>query len=220
MSLQSVFFKFRVLSVVEDYLENAAINPGENVTQNEQNIAVYSQDVNQSTFQGAGAESLLISMGKDEEHDFVVYDNDLSVQPMMSQISLTMPKSLFENLNIDSTAQNERILFVIYRETSLFQTQVKKTRGRKTTNKLNTWVISGSVKGVKLTSLQESIVTTYQPLEKAIHEKPACVFWDFSLKNGIGGWSQSGCNHSAKNGTVIFCRCSHLTNFAVLMVRN
>ena len=205
------------MAVIEDYLENKAIDPQENVTQSEQNIAVFSRDVKPTTFQGAGAESLLVPKQNSKEHDFVVYNNDFSVHPFTSQISLTLKKSLFENLAIHNKAKNERISFVIYRKTSLFQSQ--ETKNRNTVNKLNSWVISGSVKGVKLTDLNDSVITTYQPVEDGIHEKTACVFWDFSLNNGAGGWSGNGCSYKGKENGVVTCYCSHLTNFAILMVR-
>jgi hypothetical protein len=211
-------FCCRVLSVVEDYLENVAINPQANVQQNERNIVVYSRDVNQSTFQGAGAESL-IDTKRNEENDFTVHNNDFSVQPTVSQISLTMPKSLFENLSIDSEAQNQRIAFVIYQKSSLFQSQVNETTDGETVNKLNSLVISGSIRGEKLTNLQYPIVTTYQPLDEGIYEETACVFWDFSLKNGVGDWSQTGCSYKGMKDGIVTCHCSHLTNFAILMVR-
>ena len=42
-----------------------------------------------------------------------------------------------------------------------------------------------------------------------------CVSWDFDLQ----GWSRRGCKTTVgENGTVM-CACNHLTNFAVLVVR-
>ncbi len=213
-----MIFYFRVLSVVEDYLENVAINRGENVQQNERNITVYSGDFNQSEFQGAGAESF-IDTQRNDENEFTVYSNDFSVQTMISQITLTMPKSLFENLTIDSKSQNQRISFVVYRKHPLFQSVINETTDEKTVKKLNSWVISGSVKGEKLTNLKDPIVTTYQPLEEGINENTACVFWDFSLKSNVGDWSQAGCSYKGIEDGFVTCHCSHLTNFAILTVR-
>ncbi|XP_072527993.1 adhesion G protein-coupled receptor F5-like [Salminus brasiliensis] len=48
---------------------------------------------------------------------------------------------------------------------------------------------------------------------------PQCVFWNFSLLNGIGGWDSTGCevmpvvNHTDK----ITCKCNHTTSFSILM---
>ena len=212
-----IFFRF--LSVVENYLANVDINPGSNVRQNEGNIAVYSQNVNQSSFDGASAESLFDPEIMEDENDFVVSNNDLSAQPATSRISLTMPKSLFTNLKIDSSDKNQRIFFVIYREQTFFHSFVNKSTDRKTVNKLNSWVISGSIKGKKLANMTDPIVTTYKPLENGIHEKTACVFWEFSLKNGNGDWSQTGCTYKGMKDGIVTCHCSHLTNFAILVVR-
>ena len=54
-------------------------------------------------------------------------------------------------------------------------------------------------------------------------DQPICVFWDFSLAEGRGGWSDKGCtltSHSqvtSQDATVV-CTCDHLTNFAVIFV--
>lgn len=49
-----------------------------------------------------------------------------------------------------------------------------------------------------------------------------CVFWDHTLASGHGDWSSEGCEtisgSEENNGSIIECHCSHLTNFAVLLV--
>ena len=207
---------FRVLAVIEDYLDTVVINPGESVRQNEKNIAIYSRDVNQSRFLGAGAESMIDE--KKEEIDFDVHKNDFSNQQLNSQISLTMPKSLFDNLKSHSKAQNQRMSFAVYREPSLFQSQVRNATSEGTVNRLNSWVISGSIKGQKLTNLRDPIIATYRPLQNGIDETTACVFWDFSLANGLGDWSGAGCTYTGTKNGIVTCHCFHLTNFAILMV--
>ncbi|XP_063771038.1 adhesion G-protein coupled receptor F3 [Pseudophryne corroboree] len=42
-----------------------------------------------------------------------------------------------------------------------------------------------------------------------------CVFWDYRLFEGVGGWSTEGCWTSRANKDAV-CRCTHLTAFAVL----
>ena len=48
---------------------------------------------------------------------------------------------------------------------------------------------------------------------------PRCVFFDYTLQNGTGDWSEEGCTlaGSLDDGD-IQCNCDHLTSFAVLMV--
>ena len=46
-----------------------------------------------------------------------------------------------------------------------------------------------------------------------------CVFWDVNASNGLGDWSDDGCQlNTTSNGRVV-CLCDHLTSFAVLVVR-
>ncbi|XP_054900533.1 adhesion G-protein coupled receptor F1-like [Poeciliopsis prolifica] len=46
---------------------------------------------------------------------------------------------------------------------------------------------------------------------------PKCVFWDFTLFDGLGGWSDSGCSLLSHNNETISCSCNHLTSFSMLM---
>ena len=128
-----------------------------------------------------------------------------------------MPRSLFEQLDIDAMTQNQRISFAIYRRTSFF-TPLHKTKRKpeaKTVRQKNSFVISGSVKGQRLTNLTDPIRSTYMPLNAGIDETTACVFWNFSS----GEWSSDGCSYQGITDDVVTCLCTHLTNFAILMVR-
>ncbi|XP_027895392.1 adhesion G-protein coupled receptor F1-like [Xiphophorus couchianus] len=46
---------------------------------------------------------------------------------------------------------------------------------------------------------------------------PKCVFWNFTLFDGLGGWSDSGCSLLSHNNETISCSCNHLTSFSMLM---
>uniref|UniRef100_A0A3P9Q5T2 Adhesion G protein-coupled receptor F7 n=1 Tax=Poecilia reticulata TaxID=8081 RepID=A0A3P9Q5T2_POERE len=46
---------------------------------------------------------------------------------------------------------------------------------------------------------------------------PKCVFWNFTLFDGLGGWSNSGCSLLSHNNETISCSCNHLTSFSMLM---
>ena len=52
---------------------------------------------------------------------------------------------------------------------------------------------------------------------------PVCVSWDFKAANGSGNWSEKGCtlvvSKDDKGSEIVLCRCNHLTNFGVLVVR-
>ncbi|XP_022101230.1 cadherin EGF LAG seven-pass G-type receptor 2-like [Acanthaster planci] len=61
------------------------------------------------------------------------------------------------------------------------------------------------------------IILEIATLGQANTINPQCVFWDFSLFDGVGGWSTKGCSVDSFNTTHINCSCNHLTNFAVMV---
>ncbi|XP_060947073.1 adhesion G protein-coupled receptor F5-like [Limanda limanda] len=46
---------------------------------------------------------------------------------------------------------------------------------------------------------------------------PQCVFWNFSLFDGLGGWDNKGCNLTFNVNNTVTCTCNHLTSFSILM---
>lgn len=52
------------------------------------------------------------------------------------------------------------------------------------------------------------------------HFTPNCSFWNYSERSMTGQWSSQGCRLMETNSTHTTCSCSHLTNFAVLMVHH
>uniref|UniRef100_A0A667Y598 Adhesion G protein-coupled receptor F7 n=1 Tax=Myripristis murdjan TaxID=586833 RepID=A0A667Y598_9TELE len=46
---------------------------------------------------------------------------------------------------------------------------------------------------------------------------PQCVFWNFSLFNGLGGWDDEGCELVSNANETVTCNCNHLTSFSILM---
>ena len=56
-------------------------------------------------------------------------------------------------------------------------------------------------------------------LSTATANTTRCVSWDFNLRDGIGDWTEDGCELESVNSEGITCHCNHLTNFAVLVVR-
>lgn len=48
---------------------------------------------------------------------------------------------------------------------------------------------------------------------------PQCVFWNFSLLNGIGAWDSTGCEIKPLSNQTgkLTCECNHTTSFSILM---
>ncbi|XP_072430889.1 adhesion G protein-coupled receptor L4 [Chiloscyllium punctatum] len=65
--------------------------------------------------------------------------------------------------------------------------------------------------------LMDYVVFTLKHLEPLEKQKAVCVFWNYSTVSMEGEWATEGCKTLHFNATHTTCRCSHLTNFAVLM---
>ncbi|CAI5684904.1 unnamed protein product [Oreochromis niloticus] len=81
--------------------------------------------------------------------------------------------------------------------------------------------INGRIVLVQSTGDINNISFTFDILNDTLGN-PECVFWNFSLFNGLGGWDNEGCEvvlNINETGTVI-CNCNHLTSFSILMSPN
>ena len=68
----------------------------------------------------------------------------------------------------------------------------------------------------------QSVTTLFLPSVQVPDDQRAelttCVYWDFKVNQGSGGWRSDGCRRDrAENGRDV-CVCDHLTNFAILVV--
>nr|XP_024662258.1 uncharacterized protein LOC112436671 [Maylandia zebra] len=81
-------------------------------------------------------------------------------------------------------------------------------------------VIGGRVVLVQSSGQINNISLTFDILNDTLRD-PKCVFWNFSLLNGLGGWDDEGCEvvNTNETGTVT-CNCNHLTSFSILMSPN
>lgn len=76
-------------------------------------------------------------------------------------------------------------------------------------------VINGRVVLVRSSGIINNVSFTFDTLNNTLGN-PQCVFWNFTLFNGLGGWDDEGCELYSENETVI-CNCTHLTSFSILM---
>ncbi|XP_022110684.1 adhesion G-protein coupled receptor G2-like [Acanthaster planci] len=73
--------------------------------------------------------------------------------------------------------------------------------------------------------LPSSVTTEFYPIDSdskservdAYECRSKCVYWDFTLNNGFGDWSNKGCRRQFDHEKKIVCVCDHLTSFAVLV---
>ncbi|XP_047661173.1 adhesion G-protein coupled receptor F1-like isoform X3 [Tachysurus fulvidraco] len=78
--------------------------------------------------------------------------------------------------------------------------------------------INGDIVMIKANSRINNISLSFDVINKALGN-PQCVFWNFSLLNGVGGWDSTGCQLKLLgNETERYtCECNHTTSFSILM---
>ncbi|XP_035380302.1 uncharacterized protein LOC113588851 [Electrophorus electricus] len=78
--------------------------------------------------------------------------------------------------------------------------------------------INGDVIAVKAQTTVNNISFSFSLINNSLIY-PQCVFWNFDLLDGIGGWDSTGCElKSLANHTdLVTCECNHTTSFSILM---
>ncbi|XP_078122096.1 uncharacterized protein LOC144527741 [Sander vitreus] len=132
--------------------------------------------------------------------------------PSIPQGSITLPSSLTQNLTTEQQRLASRVQFNFYQESTVFQ---DRSLGKR---KLNSGILGASVANLSITKLQDDVIIHLRNTEPIPANFVAtCVFWDFTLNDGSGGWNPRGCfvRNSTDNETI--CGCNHLTSFAILL---
>ncbi|XP_060751871.1 adhesion G protein-coupled receptor F5-like [Tachysurus vachellii] len=78
--------------------------------------------------------------------------------------------------------------------------------------------INGDVAVIKTNSLINNISLSFDVINTTLG-KPQCVFWNFNLLNGVGGWDSTGCQLKllGNENKRYTCECNHTTSFSILM---
>ncbi|XP_044026067.1 uncharacterized protein LOC122863555 [Siniperca chuatsi] len=87
------------------------------------------------------------------------------------------------------------------------------------TESSNIHVINGRVVLVQSGGTIDNVSFTFDIINNTL-ENPLCVFWNFSLFNGLGGWDDNGCKLVYNVNETVTCSCNHLTSFSILMSPN
>ncbi|XP_061750997.1 adhesion G protein-coupled receptor F5 isoform X2 [Nerophis ophidion] len=76
--------------------------------------------------------------------------------------------------------------------------------------------INGRVVLVQSTTTVNNITFVFDIINQTLR-RPQCVFWNFTLFGGLGGWDDEGCQLIAMDSETVTCRCDHVTSFSMLM---
>ncbi|KAM4521800.1 adhesion G-protein coupled receptor F1-like [Odontesthes bonariensis] len=79
--------------------------------------------------------------------------------------------------------------------------------------------INGRVALIQSSGKINNISITFDTLNDTLGN-PKCVFWNFSLLDGLGGWDNEGCSLVVFENETVSCNCNHLTSFSILMSPN
>ncbi|XP_022108363.1 deleted in malignant brain tumors 1 protein-like isoform X2 [Acanthaster planci] len=151
-----------------------------------------------------------------------VYEKTGDLPPgMIAAVSLPSNLSaLNKTVNGNSSLRPIAARFIAFADDTLFPSSrtMRKSQSSKGIRSLIPGaIVSLSVEDVELVNLTEPVVVQFQLPEMTNVKEAVCVFWDFTLKNGVGDWSNAGCElHGVTNG-IYKCLCNHATNFAVFV---
>nr|XP_023658550.1 adhesion G protein-coupled receptor F5-like [Paramormyrops kingsleyae] len=86
-----------------------------------------------------------------------------------------------------------------------------RTTGNSTNNSINGIVL--------LAYVNETINNVSLTFDKTNKTKGnnQCVFWNFKIFEGTGGWDSTGCKLDSETNVSVTCSCNHLTSFSILM---
>ncbi|XP_043533128.1 adhesion G-protein coupled receptor F3-like isoform X2 [Chiloscyllium plagiosum] len=206
-------------SVMADFLSIAS-NATQDEQQNRGNNNIYSSTLMRSV------EKFTEAFQSHEEN----YVLDVPNIKLKGQMFNTVPskgyhESFSENytstVEIESKSLKERVNNNSFKISSILYLNIDESLSSNSDDQfINSLVQSTTLKVNNITDRKNSKITVkmfFSPkLEKGNLKTANCVFWDYELFHGKGGWSNEGCEtHVTEKGTN--CTCTHLTSFAVLM---
>ncbi|XP_047674654.1 adhesion G-protein coupled receptor G6 [Tachysurus fulvidraco] len=178
---------------------------GPSLTITSKNLAVGISAINSSSFNGANFSAFMALNSSDPQID-------LESEVENSLASVSLPATLLHNLSEADVEIISRIHFMFFSKTGLFQDQQDNGMS------LNSYVVASSVGNFSISNLEDPVEIEITHLQNQWYQNRLCVFWDFSIQNGTGGWNSEGCRVSAQsNSNKTICLCNHLTHFGVLM---
>ncbi|KAJ4920265.1 hypothetical protein JOQ06_000045, partial [Pogonophryne albipinna] len=184
----------KALKTVDELVQKMEFQ-GSSISITSRHLAVGISTLNTSAFNGT---SFSAFMAPNSTHPQIDFEAERS-HPLAQVL---LPPSLLSGVSPSEAEHLSRINFLFFSSTTLFK---KEQHGRS----LNSYVVASSVGN--FSSESDGAGGDHHRSPPNLH--PVCMFWDFSMNSGVGGWSPDGCRVSAdstSNRTV--CLCDHLTH--------
>ncbi|XP_051510930.1 adhesion G-protein coupled receptor G6-like isoform X2 [Myxocyprinus asiaticus] len=198
------------LKTVDELVQKIEFD-GPSVTITSKYLALGISALNTSNFNGTTFSAFIDTNTTDPQIDF-----ESEAQNALAVV--TLPPTLLQNLSNAQMERAYRINFIFFSKTGLFQHFGSFMDQQSNGLFLNSYVVASSVGNFSIKNLQDPVKIEIAHLEYQREPKPLCVFWDFNLRTGTGGWSSEGCEVSPEsNSNRTVCLCNHLTHFGILM---
>ncbi|KAM7395854.1 hypothetical protein PAMA_007233 [Pampus argenteus] len=195
----------KALKTVDELVQKLEFDgPSINITS--RNLALGISAFNTTTFNGTSFSAFMQPNSTNPQIDF-----ESEIANPLAQI--TLPVSLLSSASLSEADRSSlsRINFMFFSNTNLFQ---KEQNDRS----LNSYVVASSVGNFSIKNLTDLIKIEIAHLSEQPSLNPVCMFWDFSMNNGTGGWNGDGCRRSEEStSNKTICLCNHLTHFGILM---
>ncbi|XP_036438473.1 adhesion G-protein coupled receptor F1-like [Colossoma macropomum] len=155
-----------------------------------------------------------------EEMGSTLTDASFSITTNSTQLNRTKTSgSFFGTFGTNSTTEIDIPQFngLTSITTIVFSTLDNVLPVRNTTYNGNQTKINGDVAAIIVKNTVYNLSLTFDITNTSLGS-PQCVFWNYSLLDGIGGWDSTGCEIKLSNQTEkITCVCNHTTSFSILM---
>ncbi|XP_062870752.1 adhesion G-protein coupled receptor F1-like [Trichomycterus rosablanca] len=149
-------------------------------------------------------------------------NENVSIKTSTSHLSKSIVNTAFSDklgansstqVNITDINQNTTITIIAF--SALHNILPVRTQSNRNSSATNT-SINGDVVVVQTKPPINKLSLAYA-VKNATLGNPQCVFWNFSLLNGSGGWDSTGCTAKSSGNGPVTCECNHTTSFSVLM---
>ena len=160
---------------------------------------------------------------------------DLEASTADPSLSITLPETLAEDYGLsDTQASQPSLSFCAYKSPALFVRRESYLResGRGSLQVASNIVSARISLTERVTDLSDFVKMSFMKTQvfsfitfmnyffifPFLQESNSfkCSFWDQSLDDDFGGWSEEGCTLVRDSGDEVLCKCNHLTNFAIL----
>ncbi|XP_015241785.1 PREDICTED: G-protein coupled receptor 126-like [Cyprinodon variegatus] len=177
--------------------------PSVNITS--KHLALGILALNASLFNETSFSTVFLPNSNDPKVEF-----DRTTNPLAQ---VTLPSSLLTGVSSGDFDRSSlsRINFMFFSNPNLFMTEQNGWS-------LNSYVVASSVGNLSIQGLKDPVRIEITHLFDQVPSNRECVFWDFSMRKGDGGWNKQGCVVSEESNTSrTVCYCNHLTHFGILM---